>query len=195
MESAHVSFITVKNGVVTGYHSGSLDADYFGQPFYGHERIVIPNDNFVTAGDLVDYYDKDWNRKSDLQLINEGLMDMPAGYVVEGGTLRKLTEDEQIAAGLIPPPEGMKVEDGKIVPMTLEDQRGAGLITEEEYLAAQAGRSQRELNGRLAELNSEEAKARSEVDADYAAERKSKMTALLAVKKQDGWPVNVIWPE
>jgi hypothetical protein len=53
----------------------------------------------------------------------------------------------------------------------------------------------KELGRRLAELNTEEAKAMAEIDGDYAAERKAKLLALLAVKQQPGWPLNVEWPE
>jgi hypothetical protein len=193
META--SFITVKNGVVTGFHSGSLGADFFGTPYYGHERVQVPPGAMVSAGDLVGYYDEAWRRKSDLQLIGEGLIDMPEGYVIEGEALRKMTDDEKVLAGLAPPPEGMKAEGGKIVPMTLEDKKEAGAVTEEEYLAAKTAQAQGELNRRLAELSTEEAKALAEVDGEYAAGRKAKLAALLAVKQQAGWPVNVVWPE
>jgi hypothetical protein len=68
----------------------------------------------------------------------------------------------------------------------------------EQVWYAQEGRdreAQEELGRRLAELNTEEAKAMAEIDGDYAAERKAKLLALLAVKQQPGWPLNVEWPE
>jgi hypothetical protein len=40
---------------------------------------------------------------------------------------------------------------------------------------------------------SEESKARAELDEDYALERKAKLTSLLAVKQQPGWPFEVEW--
>jgi hypothetical protein len=185
----------VKNGVITGCHCGSLEADFFGTPYYGHDRMQIPDNAVVSAGDLAAYYNDAWRRKSDLQLMNDGLLDMPEGYVIEGEALRKMTEDEKILAGLLPPPEGRKIEDGKIVLMTLEDKLAAGTVTEEDYLSAKTALAQAELNRRLAELSTEETRAMAEVDQEYAAERKAKMSALLAVKQQDGWPVNVVWPE
>jgi hypothetical protein len=193
MES--VSFITVKNGVITGYHGGDIAADLYGTPYYGHDRIQVPGSAMISSGDLVDYYDKDWTRKSDALLIAGGLMAMPEGYIMEGETLRKMTDDEKVLAGLTPPPEGMKVEGGAIVPQTLEDRKAAGLITDEAYREAKTAQAQGELNRCLAALSTEEAKALAEVDAEYAAERKAKLTALLAVKQQSGWPVTVSWPE
>jgi hypothetical protein len=70
------------------------------------------------------------------------------------------------------------VKDGEIVN-----------LAETEALAAA------ELSRRLAALNTEEAKARAELDAEFAATRKAKLAALLAVKQQEGWPLNVTWPE
>jgi hypothetical protein len=63
-----------------------------------------------------------------------------------------------------------------------------------EYPAMKAQEAQGELNRRLAELSTEEARARAEIDGEYAAARKTKLAALLAVKEQRGWPLNVQWP-
>jgi len=89
-----------------------------------------------------------------------------------------LSDIERIIAGGLPVPEGYVLKDGQLVNVAMYEQH-----------------AMEELNRRLAELNSEEAKAQAEIDEDYAAERKAKLTALLAVKAQDGWPVAVEWPE
>jgi len=88
------------------------------------------------------------------------------------------SDEEQIITGRMPPPEGHEV-------------RGGVLVNVAEY----ERRAQMELNNRLAEFLGEEAMARAELDDAYAAERKAKMIALLAVKGQAGWPVEVDWPE
>ncbi|MDR2701698.1 MAG: hypothetical protein LBB72_04640 [Spirochaetaceae bacterium] len=88
------------------------------------------------------------------------------------------SDEERIIAGELPVPEGYMVQDGTLVNIAAYEQEATA-----------------ELNRRLAELNSEEAKARAEIDAEYAAERKAKLAALLAVKQQPGWPVTVEWPE
>jgi len=44
-------------------------------------------------------------------------------------------------------------------------------------------------------LQTPEALAMAELDDNYAAERKAKLAALLAVKQQAGWPETVAWPE
>ena len=88
------------------------------------------------------------------------------------------SDDERIIAGELPVPDGYIIKDG-------------GLIN----IGAYEREATEELNRRLAEFTSEESKARAEIDADYAAERKDKMAALLAVKEQEGWPLEVTWPQ
>ena len=89
-----------------------------------------------------------------------------------------LSDEERIINGDLPVPDGYKIINGQII-----------------HLAAYEKAAMDELNNRLAPLNTEEAKARAEIDEEYAAERKAKITALLAVKKQPGWPITVEWPE
>jgi hypothetical protein len=55
-----VSFITTKNGVVTGYFNGDIDRDLYGQSRYGHERVPVPDDAPPpVTGDPVEFYGKD----------------------------------------------------------------------------------------------------------------------------------------
>jgi len=88
------------------------------------------------------------------------------------------SDEERIISGELPVPDGYAIQDGKLV-----------------YLAAYEQQATEELSRRLAELNTEKAKALAEIDEEYAAERKAQMSALLAVEKQSGWPVAVEWPE
>jgi hypothetical protein len=88
------------------------------------------------------------------------------------------SDEERIIRGETPPPEGFQVIDGELVNIADLTQ------------AAEA-----ELSRRLAELSTEEAKARAEIDEEYAVERRAKLAALLAVKEQEGWPLNAEWPE
>jgi hypothetical protein len=216
-----VMFITVLNGVITSVQHGDITADFFGTPYYGHERREVPYGTHVMPLEPLTFYDEGFIRKPDVRLIDEGLMEMPEGYLREGDEIRKMTEEEQIIAGLMSPRPGTKVENGAVVPMSLSEQveaglarppsgyklqdnefvemapaekLDAGLITDAQYLEAMAAQSADELERRLAELSTEEAKAMAEIDEDYAVLRKAKITALLAVKQQKGWPEAVIWP-
>ena len=215
-------FITALNGVISGQHCGDINADFFGTPYYGHERIVIPPNASVREFDKVDFYGEGWKRKPVLQLIEEGLLPMPEGYVQEDGGLRPMTREERIIAGLDEMPPGYKVANGEIIPMTqveriiagleelpfahkladgklvlmtLLEQLDAGQITQADYEQTLVAENESELQRRLADLQTPEALAQAELDEEYAAERKVKLAALLAVKTQPGWPVTVEWPE
>jgi hypothetical protein len=187
-------FITVLNGVITGKHHGDINAELFGTPYYGHKKIAIPFEAGVIPMEPIEFYTPDWTRKPDCCLIDEGLMLMPKGYVREGDELRPMKSEERIIAGLDNPQIGYKVADGKIVPMTLEEQLAAEQITQETYEEYASVKNTGELQLRIAELQTPEVLARMEIDAEYAAERKEKLKALLAVKTQSKWPIEVVWP-
>ena len=61
-----------------------------------------------------------------------------------------------------------------------------------EELEAQA---KSELDRRLQSLMTVENQALAEVDDDFKKSYKMKIKALLDVKKQKGWPENVVWPD
>jgi len=189
------SFITVLNGVITGKHHGDIGADLYETPYYGHEKIEVPFEAAIVPLEPVAFYTPDWQRKPECCLIDEGLLPMPSGYVREGDTLRPMTQDERVIAGLDSPRQGYKVEDGKIAPMTLREQADAGQITQENFEELTEVENNAELQRRLSELQTPETLAQAEIDEKYAAERKRKLAALLAVKKQQGWPLEVKWPE
>jgi len=195
MERTVSYFITVSNGIVTGIHGGDINADYFGTVYYGHDRVVVPDDAKISVLDHVRFYDENWARKPDLQLIDEGLLPMPEGYVREGDGLRPMTQAERVIAGTDALPPGYKIENGGLVPMTQEELLEAGQITREEINQLLADKNTAELESRLAELLTPLVLARAEVDEEYAAERKAKIIALLAVKNQPGWPATVEWQE
>ena len=87
------------------------------------------------------------------------------------------SNEERIIRGELPVPDGYIVQEGKLI-----------------YLAGYEQDATDELNRRLTPYLSTESQAQAGIDEEYAAERKAKITALLAVKKQPGWPFMVEWP-
>jgi len=87
------------------------------------------------------------------------------------------SDEERIIEGELPVPDGYAVQDGELVNVAEYEQEATA-----------------ELARRLAELQTPEALAQAELDENYAAERKVKLAALLAVKTQPLWPVEVEWP-
>ena len=190
-----VHFFTELNGVITDRHHGDINHDFFGTPYFGHNRIEIPSDAVIIPLDRLDFYDREtWERKSDLQLIDEGLLPMPKGWIRDGRELREMTPEERVIAGLDMPRQGFKIEDGKVVQMAPAEMIAAGLLTQEEYNSRLEEENKAELQRRLTELQTPDVTAMAEIDEDYAAWRRGQLKALLGVKSQAGWPLDVVWP-
>ena len=133
-----MEYITVENQVITGhYASDSIP-----------EGAIPVTDFNGIVGEQVSYYNPDWTRKSDIELMLTGLMAIPDGYKIneEKTALQEMTEDEKIIAGIKDLPQGQKIEDGKILPMTDEEKLSAGQLTQEEYDRIQQGKIISELN-------------------------------------------------
>ena len=190
-------FITVLNGVITGCHHGDMGEELYGTVFYGHEKIEVDGDVQVSTLEPVEFYEKNWVRKPDTQLIDEKRLKMPKGYVREGKELRKLDKNERILIGLDPPPKGFKVDKklNDTVEMTAKEMLDSGQITKEEFEKRVKAENEAELQRRLATFQIPEVMAQAEVDEEYAAERKEKIKSILAVKKQKGWPLEAKWPK
>jgi hypothetical protein len=189
------SFITVLNGVITGKHHGDIDAEFFDTPYYNHEKIEVPFEAEATPMEPLTFYEKNWKRKSNVQLIKEKIWPMPIGHVWEGEELRAMTNDERVIAGIDEPMQGFKVENGKIVAMTMKEKVDVGIITQADCDEQRKNENINELQYRLSELQTPEILAQAEIDEKFAVERKEKLCKLLAVKEQPKWPLEVKWPK
>ena len=160
-----------------------------------YKSIEVPYEAEIFVSDKTSYYTKDWQRKSDCQLIDEGLMQMPEGFIREKNELRPMTQEERITSGLAQVPSGFKLSGKNIVEMSLQEKLKAGLITKEVYEQQLEAENTMELQRRLMALQTPEILAQADIDEKYAAERKLKLASILAVKKQQKWPLEVSWPE
>ncbi|MDR2490287.1 MAG: hypothetical protein LBD20_02675 [Spirochaetaceae bacterium] len=193
-----MNFITVKNGIITGIHCGDPKNPQFAETnFYAHEIIELPEGSSLPMPmDEVRYYDKNWNCKTDKQLVKEKLIPMAVGYKFnDAGMFEKMNREERVIAGIDMPEAGQKVENGELVPMSKKEQLDKKLITKEEYKIYLLQTAENELNNRLNVYMTVAAQARAEIDEEYAAERKAKISSLFSVTAQKGWPESVEWPE
>jgi len=189
------TFVTELNGVITGYHRGDINADYFGTPYYGHNKIKVPREINVTPMEPLTFYTEDWQRIPTTQLIKENILPMPSGYKWEGEELEPMTQEERIIEGLDELPIGFKVESGKLLEMTKQEKVIVGLISQEEIDNQIKQANEYEFQSRLMELQSPENTAKARLDNNYNDELNAKLAELLAVKNQKGWPLEVEWPE
>jgi hypothetical protein len=85
-------FITISAGIITGSFCGDMDVELAG--YENHERIAVSAETCVMANDPIEFYTENWQRKTDKQLIDEGLITVPEGYVLDGDNLREMTYEE-----------------------------------------------------------------------------------------------------
>jgi hypothetical protein len=176
-----VTFITVLNGVVTGRHHGDINALFAGPFMNTHERVVVEDRSEIRPLDLTCFYTAGWRRKTDAELVAEGLVAVPAGLKLDaGGAFGPMTAEERVTAGLATPEPGFKAEGGRIAATSWPEKAEAGLVSREEYAAMMAGEAEIGLNRRLALPGTGEAKAMAEVDGGRAAPRREKLPAPLA---------------
>ena len=67
------------------------------------------------------------------QQVGEGLIVVPSGSILDGETIRTMTQVERIEAGLDSLPAGLKIESGALVAMTRDERYVAGQITAAQY--------------------------------------------------------------
>ena len=96
-------------------------------------EIVVKNWN-GTVGEPLTFYNEDYSRKSNIELMELGLIDIPQGYEIKEGKLEEIKieiqEPEKVEEEL--PPQ-FKKENGEIVPKTMEEMLADGTITQDEY--------------------------------------------------------------
>lgn len=132
-------YITIENGVITGNYITDGEVP---------EGAIVVKNWIGVVGDPVAYYDSDWNRKTDVELIAEGIQPMPDGYKWNDtkSDIIKMSQVERIQAGLEKMPQGFKIEDGQLVPMTDEERLASGQMTQAEYDELRRGRILSELD-------------------------------------------------
>ena len=65
--------------------------------------------------------------------IKEGIFMIPAGSILDGETIRTMTQVERIEAGLDEMPLGMKIVNNELVAMTRDARYDAGQLTVAQY--------------------------------------------------------------
>ena len=121
---------------------------------------IVVNNWQGTVGEPLTFYDENYKRSTDIELIDKGLKELPKGLKIEGNKLVEMTLKEKYEAGLITlaptqkivdnyivektqaerinegleelPPQ-FKKENGEIVPKTMEEMFADGTITQDEY--------------------------------------------------------------
>ena len=173
-----------------------IEAIYCGEVEENENIIILPENHEVRAGENISFYNDNWSRKSDIELMQLGLIDIPTGFKLENNMLIEMTYEEQVIAGIEKMPANMKVENGKLIQksqdeifneMTLE-QKGNFIRSKRDALINEADilliKYQEQVE--LGVIN---------VDDDYRLALLQYKEDLRNVPEQAGFPENVIWSE
>ncbi len=103
--------VTTDRGRITGVHESSfpITSGTFAESPLLAGQEVIPVDDVqrirIEEGRYIDEYTEDWILKPLQQRVDEGIIVVPEGYVIDGEEIRAMTLQERIDAGLAEPPD------------------------------------------------------------------------------------------
>lgn len=107
-----------------------IQAVYCGEAESSKNIIMLPENHEIRVGEDIAFYNDNYTRKSDVELMTLGLMDIPNGYKIENNNLVEMTSDERIIAGLDTLPRFFKIVENCLVEM--EEYEKLEIMTKEE---------------------------------------------------------------
>ncbi len=119
-----MNYIKIENGKI----KGSFCSNEIPQG-----ATEIPENANVRVGDDVAFYNVDWTRKTEIELVNEKLVPLKNGFKIDGDKIVEMTEVEKINAGFKELPKGKKIVDGELVEKTDKEKFDDKDITSEDY--------------------------------------------------------------
>lgn len=152
-----MQFCVLTNGIVTEVCCGQI------QPYEGRSDILIlPDDHNVTVGTRKVEINERGYLIPVSERISRGIIVLDDYHVLDGEDIRRKTDEELVVDGLLPTPVGFKVEDGAILAMTIEEKIEAGLVVlgdndvliNGEILSVPIGR--KVLNGEIVDMTVKE---------------------------------------
>lgn len=179
-------FMTVEKNIVTGIFCGTAE----------ERSITLPANHQVRVGEPLTFYNEDYTRKSEVQLMQEELIPIPQGYKIDDNNLVEMTYDEKIIAGLEQLPNGMKIVDDKILPMT-EDEK-LQVMTEEEkanYHRQKRDSLLNEVDTLLLKYTEQVELGIININEKYRLDLLKYKQALRDIPEQADFPENIEYPE
>lgn len=170
-----MEYLIIEKGKIKGHYCGSE---------LPKGAIEVKNfSGFV--GESVDFYKSDWTRKSENELIKEGLKDIPNGYKWNDDEteLVQMTQIEKIESGLEEMPIGYKIENNELVAMTNSEKYKEGLLTKDDYSAIKRGERDSLLNQTDKYLLPD-----YPIDEERLSEIKLYRQTLRDIPEQEGFP-------
>ena len=181
-------YMVINNNIIEAVYCGDVESN--------ENTIILPENHQVRVGENISFYNDNWSRKSDVELMQLGLIDIPAGFKLENNMLVEMTYIEKVIAGIEEMPANMKIEEGKLLQKSQEELFNEMTLEQKEIFI----RSKRD--NLINEADILLLKYQEQVELGIVSENKNYYIALLQYKQalrdipeQKAFPENVEYPE
>ena len=181
-------YMTINNNIIEAIYCGDVEEN--------ENIIILPENHEVRAGENIAFYNDNWSRKSDMELMALGFIDIPLGFKIENNMLIEMTYEEQVIAGIEKMPANMKVENGKLI------QKSQDEIFNEMTLEQKGNFIRNKRDNLINEADILLLKYQEQVELGIISANETYRLGLLQYKQalrdipeQAGFPENVIWSE
>ena len=173
-----------------------IEAVYCGDVKSNENTIILPENHQVKTGENIAFYNDDWSRKTDVELMQLGLIDIPVGFKLENNMLVEMAYVEKVVAGIEEMPANMKMENGKLTQKSQEE------LFNEMTLEQKGNFIRSKRDALINEADILLIKYQEQVELGIKKQDDTYRLALLQYKedlrnvpKQVGFPENVVWAE
>lgn len=181
-------YMTINNNIIEAIYCGDVEEN--------ENIIILPENHEVRAGENIAFYNNDWSRKSDIELMQLGLIDIPTGFKLENNILIEMAYVEKVIAGIEEMPPYYKIENGKLT------QKSQDEIFNEMTLEQKGNFIRNKRDNLINEADILLIKYQEQVELGIVSENKNYYTNLLQYKQdlrdipeQKAFPENVEYPE
>ena len=177
-------------------NNNTIEAIYCGDVEENENIIMLPENHEARVGENIAFYNDNWSRKSDVELMQLGLIDIPVGFKLENNTLIEMTYDEKVIAGLEAIPSNMKIENGQLLHKNQDEIFNKMTPEEKEnFIRSKRDNLINEADILLIKYQEQVELGVINADDDYRLALLQYKECLRNVPAQAGFPANVEWPE
>lgn len=181
-------YMVINNNIIEAVYCGDVESN--------ENTIILPENHQVRVGENISFYNDNWSRKSDVELMQLGLKDIPAGFKLENNMLVEMTYIEKVIAGIEEMPANMKIEEGKLLQKSQEELFNEMTLEQKEiFIRSKRDNLINEADILLIKYQEQVELGVINVDDDYRLALLQYKEDLRNVPEQAGFPENVEYPE
>ena len=102
-------YMVINNNIIEAIYCGNVEES--------ENIIILPENHEARVGENISFYNDNWSRKSDIELMQLGLIDIPMGFKLENNMLIEMAYVEKVIAGIEEMPPYYKIENNQLVEM------------------------------------------------------------------------------